>query len=108
MTNREAQLNSVSIGSGGDASATAEIDPEQMGDGASITGIANRASTSYDLDLEYLDANGNVVDTVSVASGVAAGTATTFDKALRATRVNVKISDAGSGSGDATLTAVIR
>ncbi len=97
--NRVAYFKSVSVASGENAEAVAEIDESQVGDGASISGAVTRASTSYDIELVWQDKLGNDVITESQSTGNAAGTTTTFDVAARSPRCKVRVKDAGSGSG---------
>lgn len=107
MANKGAYFETVSIASGESTSKETEIEKEQLGNSASLSGVVNRGTTSYDVDIEWLTDAGNVAYTESVASGVAAGTETTFDVAARSHRANVVVSDAGSGSGDVTGSAHI-
>ena len=100
-------LNAVSIGSGESADVEVDGDVDTIGDGATLTGIVERASTSYDVDIVWLDAAGNEILTESVASGVTAGNQTTFDQAARSPYAIVRVSDAGSGSGDADAAVYI-
>lgn len=93
----------VSIGSG----ETETVKLRQPG-AQKLSGSVTRSSTSYDVDVDWLDENDNVVESESIASGVAAGDQTTFDEPARSPRANLKISDAGSGSGDADYTAHLR
>lgn len=98
-------LNGVSVGSGGSTDIELNVDPERLADGATIKGRVNRATTSYDVDVVWVDDQGNEVLTESLASGVAAGTATNIDQAARSPNAIVRVSDAGSGSGDVDGTA---
>lgn len=102
-----AYFKTVSVSSGGSASRETVRNEEALADGATLSGVVSRATTSYDVDIEWLDETGAVAYTESVASGVAAGTETTFDVAARSPRANVVVSDAGSGSGDVTGSAYI-
>jgi len=107
MSNTGAYLNAEPVASGESASAVTEIDEDQLGNGATVSGVVDRPTTSYDVDLIWLNEAGNELNTESAASGVAGGTQTTFDVAARSHRCKVVVSDAGSGSGDVTASARI-
>lgn len=78
-----------------------------------LSGIVTRLSSSYDVDIEWLDGPaGNVIQTESVASGVSAGTQTTFNVPARSPYVNVLVADednSGSlGAGDVSASYHLR
>lgn len=106
-SNSGAYFNAVSVGSGESTKKTTEIKPEQLGEGATVSGLVERATTNYDVNLIWLDEQGNELVTESIASGVSAGTQTSFDKAARSHRCVVEVADAGSGSGDVKGSAQI-
>jgi hypothetical protein len=93
----------TSVGSGGSTSASLKNRGAEA-----LSGGVTRATTSYDVDVEWKDDDGNVRFTESVASGATAGTLTTLDLPARAPRVNVVVSDAGSGSGAVDATYHLR
>lgn len=95
--------NGTSLGSGNSLDNTLH----QPG-AESLSGSVTRASTSYDVDAIWQDESGNDIETESLASGVAAGTQTTFDVPARAPNVKLQVSDAGSGSGAVDLVAHLR
>lgn len=96
--------NGTALGSGGNISNSLGVPGAE-----SLSGVVTRATTSYDLDIEWLDgAGGNVIQTESIASGTAGGTQTTFDVPARSPYCNVVVSDAGAGSGAVDLTAHLR
>jgi hypothetical protein len=92
----EAFENGTSLSSG----STLSTSLSQAG-ARKLSGIVTRATTSYDIQINWLDsAGGNVVQTESIASGVAGGTQTTFDVPARSPYAQVQVIDAGSGSGE--------
>lgn len=69
-----------------------------------LVGRVNRATTSYDVQVEWLDNEDNVIFTEDIATGVAGGTATDLDDnnnfvPARAINARIVVKDAGSGSG---------
>jgi len=106
-SNSGAYFNAVTIASGENTKKTTEIKPEQLGRDASVSGIVQRDTTNYDVNLIWLDEQGNELITESVASGVTAGNQTSFDVAARSHRCIVEVADAGSGSGDVDGSAQI-
>ncbi len=101
---RKAVFNAAAIGSGESASSTAKTrDPEQ----GKLKGAYYRDSSSYDVDLKWMDDAGNVIITESLASGqtsTGSGNVQTCDTAARSNYVEIVISDedstgsAGSGA----------
>jgi len=102
-----AYFKSVDIASGQSVSRETVRDEGALADGATLSGVVNRDTTSYDVDVEWVDGQGNVAYTESVASGVVAGTETTFDVVARSPQANVVVTDAGSGNGTVTGSAYI-
>jgi hypothetical protein len=102
-TNDFASENSTALGSGNTLSNTLK----QPG-ADSLSGSVTRASTKYDLTIDWLDASGSVIESESIASDVSSGTQTTFDKPARSPFATVKVADAGSGSGKVDLVAHFR
>jgi hypothetical protein len=99
-TSRGAYFKGSTIDSGENVKRIVEARPEQLGDGATVSGVVQRDTTNYDVNLIWVDDDGNEVVTESVASNVSAGTQTTFDVAARSNKCKVQVDDAGSGSGD--------
>lgn len=95
--------NGTSLGSGETISRNLEAQA-----GESITGKVKRASTSYNVNIEWLDDSGNVLFTESVASAVSGGDTTTFSVTARSPHANFKVSDDGSSSGEVTLCLIFR
>lgn len=76
-----------------------------------VSGVVTRNNTSYNVNLRWLDGTNSltpVVETETVASGVAAGTQTTFDVPARGPYVEIQIADDGGGSGTFNLVAHLR
>jgi hypothetical protein len=91
----EAFENSTSLSSGGTLSA-----PLSQTGARKLSGIVTRSTTSYGVQINWLDSvGGNVIQTESIASDVAAGTQTAFDVPARSPYAEVEVVDAGSGSG---------
>jgi len=87
---------SVSVGSGSTVSKTLDARGARE-----ITGIVDRGST-YDIDLVWLDPEGNDIVTESVASGVSGKN--TFSKGWRtAEKCRVEITDTSASSGSAAI-----
>lgn len=95
--------NDTALGSGEDDKHTLK----QPG-AAQLSGSVTRQSTSYDLNVIWLDTDETEIETESVASGVAGGTQTTFDVPARSPRAAVQIVDAGAGTGAYDLVAHLR
>jgi hypothetical protein len=74
----------------------------------SVSGVVTRASTSYDVDLEWTDGAGTVIQTESIVAAAGGGVQTTFDVPARAENCNVVVSDAGGASGAVDLTVHMR
>lgn len=102
--NSGAYFNSDSIGSGESLARETRIKEEQLGEGATVSGVIKRKSSSFDVDIEWLDESGTVVYTESQSSGNSAGDEVTFDINARSHRCNIKVSDESStgsaGSGE--------
>jgi len=73
-----------------------------------LSGAVTRDNTTYNVDVVWQDADGNDIETESLASAVAAGTQTTFDVPARSPKAKLQIDDDGSGSGQYDLIAHLR
>lgn len=73
-----------------------------------LVGRVSRASTSYDVTIDWKDDAGNVLFTDTIASGVAAGTETSINEAAVSPYCNVNVVDAGSASGAVTSSLHLR
>lgn len=99
MSSRGGYFKSASLGSGETVGREVEADPEQLGDGATVSILVERATTNYDVNVVWQDEDGNDIITESLATGVTAGTQSSHDVAARSNRCKVEVVDAGSGSG---------
>lgn len=92
--------NSTSLSSGGTVTNSL-----QNAKADSLSGVVTRASTNYNVDIDWKDGNGNVIQTESIASGAGGGSQTTFDVPARSAYADLKVSDDGSSSGAVNLVA---
>lgn len=93
-------VNGASLGSG----ATTNKKLEAQGSDK-ISGVVSRSS-NYSVDLEYLDNDGNVVQTETVLS---AGSGTRdFDQSAHSDEINVKVIDEASASATVDINAKLR
>lgn len=90
----EAYENGTSVASGGSTTKTLDAAGSDT-----LRGRVVRATTSYDVEVDWLDDQGNVIFTDSIASGVAAGTETSLNEKAISAHATVRVTDAGSGSG---------
>jgi hypothetical protein len=74
----------------------------------SVSGVVTRSTTSYNINLRWLDETNTVVETEAVASAVAGGTQTTFDVPARGPYVEIQVEDDGAGSGSFDLVGHLR
>lgn len=95
-TSADVSQTDTALGNG----ATDEYALSQPG-ARELDGLVKRASTAYDVTVEWLSGpNGNVIQTDSVGSGVAGGTVTQIDLTAKSPWCNVKIADSGGGTGE--------
>jgi len=103
QTHAQATANGASLASGGTLSRSVEAPGAET-----LRGRVVRASTSYDLVVDWEDSSGNVLFTDTIATGVAAGTETAVNESAISAYATVRVVDAGSASGSVTLTAHLR
>lgn len=104
QTDDHAVENGTSLASGGTLSnALSKRGAERL------VGRVVRATTSYDVKLDVLDsAGGTTLFTIDIATGVAAGTETAIDERVESPHVQVRVVDAGGGSGAVTASLHLR
>lgn len=95
--------NGTAVASGGSTSKALAADGAET-----LRGRVVRATTSYDVTVDWEDANGNVLFTDTVASAAAAGSETTVNEAAISPYCTVTVADAGAGSGAVTATYNLR
>lgn len=103
QTHAQAAANGASLASGGTLSRSLEAPGAET-----LRGRVVRASTSYDLAVDWEDSNGNVLFTDTIATGAAGGTETALNEPAISAYATVRVVDAGSASGPVTLSAHLR
>lgn len=99
----EAFENGTALASGG--TITNSVAAKDV---TTLAGRVVRASTSYNVVVDWKDAAGNVLFSDTVASGVTAGTETSLNETAISPYCDVTIEDAGSASGAVTATIFLR
>lgn len=95
--------NATAVASGASTSQTLHA----VG-GDTLRGRVVRATTAYDVTVDWLDDAGNVIFSDAIASGVTAGTETTINEPAISGHATVTVADAGAGSGDVDATYHMR
>lgn len=103
QTHDQAVANDASLASGSALSRSVVAQGAET-----LRGRVVRASTSYDLAVDWEDSNGNVLFTDTIATGVAAGTETALNEPAISPYATVRVIDAGAASGSVTLSAHLR
>jgi len=98
-----ASENATALASGGTVSNSLAASGSDT-----LRGRVVRASTSYDVEVDWEDSNGNVLFTDSVASGVIAGTETSLNEKAISPYCTVRVVDAGAASGAVTASFHLR
>lgn len=112
MPSEAAFMNGRTVGSGESESVQVEIRDPSRRDVDNLNLSVTRASSSYDLNVYWQDANGNDVEKESVATGVSSGTQTQKSLTIRSPYAKIEVADESStgsaGSGDADLVAFMK